>query len=196
MKKGIFTRLFLATIAVGSFVQVMVGEHYDDASNYDNGEDITAMTSATTPAIDISNYVSMAIPDGDTSFKSYMDYRCITNTSSAQYKLQERAYTNDEGIREVDGYLCVALGSYYANYVGETVKITLDSGVSFDAIVGDFKADCHTDSTNRYSPMSGERKNIVEFIVDTPCLSKKVRNMGDVSYAGYSGNVVSIEKED
>ena len=46
---------------------------------------------------------SLPLPDVNTEFKTYMDYRTITDTSSAQYDLQQHAYTDSQGIRRVDG---------------------------------------------------------------------------------------------
>ena len=84
---------------------------------------------------------SLPLPDVNTEFKTYMDYRTITDTSSPQYDLQQHAYTDSQGIRRVDGDVCVALGTAYADSCGERFEITLDSGNSFTAVVGDIKAD-------------------------------------------------------
>lgn len=132
------------------------------------------------------------VPDVDSDFKSYMDYRCITNISSDQYKLQQKCYTDDNGLRVYDGYYAVALGTYYSSTIGDKFHITLDTGEEFDVIVGDVKADCDTDKTNRYVPVNG---NIIEFIVDTKKLPKDVRFMGTVSALDdFEGSVTSIEK--
>lgn len=132
------------------------------------------------------------VPDVDSDFKSYMDYRCITNTSSDQYKLQQKCYTDDNGLRVYDRYYAVALGTYYSSTIGDKFHITLDTGEEFDVIVGDVKADCDTDKTNRYVPVNG---NIIEFIVDTKKLPKDVRFMGTISALDdFEGSVTSIEK--
>ena len=74
--------------------------------------------------------------------------------------------------------------------------MTLDTGVEIPVIVGDFKADKHTDATNRYTLTEDGRKNILEFVVDTQSLPEMARKMGDISYvSGFRGNVRSIEKE-
>ena len=132
------------------------------------------------------------VPDIDSDFKSYMDYRCITNTESAQYELQQECYTDENGLRVYDGYYVVALGTYYSSTIGDKFKITLDSGEELYCVVGDVKADCDTDKTNRYVPING---NIIEFIVDTRKLPKDVRFMGTVSALDdFEGSVESIEK--
>lgn len=137
------------------------------------------------------------VPCGDTSFKSYMSYRAITNTRSAQYKLQQRCWTDDEGLRRLGDDYVIALGTYYADYIGERFKITLDTGESFTAVVGDFKANKHTDSKHQYYDSGNGRKNVVEFVVDTKELNRKARKMGDISYIeGFEGNIKSIETKE
>lgn len=138
---------------------------------------------------------SMSVPDGDTSFKSYMDYKCITDRNSPQYKLQGECWTDKNGLRRFGNDYVIAVGSYYAESVGERLEITLDSGDKFTAVVGDFKADSHTDNTHRYYPMSDGNKNVIEFIVDTGSLDKKAKRMGDISYVdGFEGNIESVTK--
>ena len=136
------------------------------------------------------------VPEGDTSFKSYMDYRCITNQSSDQYKLQNDCWTDADGLRRYGDDYVIAIGSYYADSIGDRLDITLDSGEEFTAIVGDFKADIHTDKTNRFTRMENGNKNVIEFVVDTDALDSTARRMGDISYiSGFSGNVESIVAE-
>ena len=138
-------------------------------------------------------YVSRELPSGITGrFKSYMDYRAITNKSSTQWKMQQDAITDDEGFRKYDGKYMVAVGSYYADRCGKLLKVTLDSGIVIHAIVGDLKQDRHTDSTNRYVTTNG---NILEFIVDTKKLCPTSKKMGDVSYSGLQGSIIKIEEE-
>ncbi|MCM1524667.1 MAG: hypothetical protein NC120_09450 [Ruminococcus sp.] len=136
---------------------------------------------------------SLPVPDVNTDFKTYMDYRAITDTGSVQYDLQKQAYTDSQGIRRIDEDVCVALGTAYATDCGERFEITLDSGNIFTAIVGDIKADTHTDPSNSYVELWEGHGDMVEFIVDTKKLDKHIRIMGSVGeYEDYSGNVVSI----
>lgn len=136
---------------------------------------------------------SLPVPDIATDFKTYMDYRAITDTDSVQYALQQEAYTDSLGIRRIDGDVCVALGTAYAEGCGERFEITLDSGNTFTAIVGDIKADCHTDPSNRYVELWEGHGDMVEFIVETEKLDDTVRIMGSVGeYEKYSGSVTSI----
>lgn len=139
---------------------------------------------------------TMDVPDGDTSFKSYMDYRAITDTSSVQYKMQQEAYTDEYGLRKYKtGDYMVAMGSYYGE-VGDRFRVTLDSGETIRCIMGDAKADCHTDAYNQYTEAGNGSKNVIEFVVDTPALSDEARQMGDISYSDdtFEGNISKIER--
>lgn len=135
--------------------------------------------------------VSMELPNVNTSFKSYMSYKAITSKGSLQWKYRQLAYTDESGFRRINDDYVVALGTYYSQQCGERFRITLSSGKVFTAITGDIKSDRHTDSTNRYIPKNG---NVVEFLVDVGSISKKSRQMGDMSYSGFEGSIISIEK--
>ena len=142
------------------------------------------------------------IPNYETSFKTYMDYRCITDKTSAQYMLQMEAYTDDMGLRKYEDHYIVAMGTYYSDNVGDTFKITLDNDISFNVIIGDIKADCHTDSKNMYSPVYDQNgnfvsANVIEFIVDTKKLDRSVKRLGTIeAYDDFKGNIVKIERTD
>lgn len=129
-------------------------------------------------------WTSVSVCSADNGFKSYMDYRMITDTSSKQYELQQHAYTNENGLREYEGLIMIAIAGFN---VGDHLKLELDSGKEVDVIVGDLKADTsclHPDGS------------MVEFIVYTPSLSDRVRLTGNVSEL-YEGKIVDIKiKED
>lgn len=131
----------------------------------------------------------------DSSFKAYMDYRCISDTSSVQYDMQQQAYTDERGFRKIGDDYCVALGTGFTNGCGERFLITLDSGYSFTAIVSDVKADVHTDSTNCYAPRGDNSGNVVEFIIDTDSADNLMLNSGSAGcFEDLSGNVTSVQK--
>jgi hypothetical protein len=139
---------------------------------------------------------AFTVPDMDTDFKSYMDYRCITDTHSRQYRLQQAAETDENGLRVYKNRYMVAVGTYYGE-VGDNLVVTLDTGVTFDAVIGDIKADCTTDKTHRYHPMRDGNGNVVEFIVDIRELPKAVRWSGTVSsIEEFEGNIEKIERAD
>lgn len=135
---------------------------------------------------------SLSLPEeSDGAFKTYMSYRAITDKSSKQWKLQKGAMTDDMGFRTLDGKYLVAVGTYYANECGKELRVTLDSDIIIQCVVGDVKQNIHTDSNNQYVPKNG---NIIEFIVDTKKLDSLALKMGDVSYAGLPGRIIKIEE--
>lgn len=125
------------------------------------------------------------------SFKAYMDFRAITNTSSKQYELQRIAYTNENGFRMIESDYMVAVGSFYTENIGDRFYIKLENGKEFTVIIGDIKQDRHTDDTGRFVESNG---NILEFIIDTTIMNKQAIRMGDISYAGFEGGIVNIER--
>ena len=183
------TASFISFILIGTFAL------FDPPAAEENIEAQTESIAYEAKSIPTTRYVKYNIPEGDTSFKSYMDYRAITNTDSKQYKLQQDAHTGIYGIRVYEDYYMVAVGSYYADSIGDILRITLDSGEQFTAIVGDFKADRDTDELNQYHPMEHGMKNVVEFIVDTQELNRDVRLSGSIgTYKKFNGNIKSIER--
>ena len=175
-----------------------------ECGSYTGDEVVTLeMLSNTTPTDTKqtkTTYISYDVPDGNTDFKSYMSYRAITNKRSPQWRLQQECWTDEDGLRrQTDDYV-VAMGTYYSSTVGERFKITLDSGEEFTVIVGDIKADRHTNATNQYNTVYNTRGevisyNVLEFIVDTSVLDRTAKRSGTVSSLSYlSGNITSIKK--
>ena len=140
------------------------------------------------------------VPPINSSFKTYMDYRTITNQTSAQYKLiKEWSWCDDNGFLRVygekefgiDDYYVVALGSYYGSCMGTKYKFTTDTGNVFYGILGDQKSDRHTNSSHQYS----FNNDVVEFIVDTKKLNKTVKKMGSANvYMPLNGSIINIEQ--
>lgn len=126
-------------------------------------------------------------------FKSYMSYKAITNRSSQQYKLQQQAYTDTDGIRCIDSKPMVAIGTGWGLKVGDSALVTCENGNSFKVVVGDIKANIHTKSDNKTTISNGCR---CEFIVDMSKLNATVKNRGNVAvlekYSGYITNIVKI----
>ena len=123
-------------------------------------------------------------------FKCYMDYRAITSITSTQYKMQQQAYTDENGLRKIGEYYCVAMGTYYGK-CGDKFYVETDQGNSWKVIISDIKSDLHTDSTHRYSRSNG---CMMEFIVDTDKLPTTIARSGTVNGLGFQGNIIYLEK--
>ena len=172
----------------------------NESINNTNEPDLEAPVAKTCLVEIVEQEIHLEIPDCDTSFKAYMDYSCITDDTTMQWELQQKAYTNEYGLRKIGTDYCVAVGSYYSETVGERFKITLENDNEFTVIISDLKKDEHTDSSHRYSPVYDENgefysAHVLEFIVDTDQLHSMVTTLGTVSYYDeFEGNIVSIEK--
>lgn len=144
-----------------------------------------------------------AIPKVDSTYgveKTWMSYRAISSPDefksgwvSPQWKVQQKAYTDEKGFRKVDEYYCIAIGFGWNCKVGDTVLVVLSSGNSFKAIMGDEKSWEHTDeATHKVHVRDG---SVVEFIIDPdvmdPYYSRKV---GIKAMPEFSGSVVGIYK--
>lgn len=138
-------------------------------------------------------YNDIPVPKNN-SFKSYMDYKTITDRTSAQYELQKLYSSTDaNGIRIVGERYCVAIGSGFDCAIGDEIELIMESGEVIKCVVADIKADKDTDLTNKQHNVDN---SVCEFIVDTDLLSDVVRKMGDISYADklFKGNILSVRK--
>ena len=79
----------------------------------------------------------------------------------------------------VNGRFCIALGSYFTTEIGQYVDIVLANGTVIPCILGDQKADEHTDSLHVAHQTDG---SVVEFIVDKQVLKEKAKTRGNISY--------------
>lgn len=149
------------------------------------------------------NFTEFGVPNINSYFKSYMDYRAVTDKNSPQYQFihtygwcDENGFMRATGERDLgieNDYYLIALGSYYGTSIGTKYKITLDTGRVFYGVLGDCKADIHTNSTHQYSG----GKNVVEFLVDTRYLRNDVKYHGSANvYMPLNGNVQKIERID
>lgn len=131
---------------------------------------------------------SRGLPMVSGAFKSWMDYRTITNKTSKQYALQDKSETNAQGLRMYQGRYIVAMGTYYADEIGQEYRIYLSGGQVVDVVVGDIKSDAHTDSNRQYTRSN---ESVIEFVVDADKLSEMSRKMGTVTE--FTGDIVRIE---
>ncbi|MBR6392790.1 MAG: fibronectin type III domain-containing protein [Eubacterium sp.] len=138
-----------------------------------------------------------ALPkDTDGECKTYAIYTAVTATGSPQYHLlhSDKCYTDEEtGIRMVDGYYCVALGSFYGTKIGTKYKVTLQAGdkvKEINVILCDQKSDRHTNSTHQYAMRN---KDVVEFYVEKAKIPSGIR--GDYGTTEkFSGKIIAIEQ--
>ena len=115
----------------------------------------------------VISYTDVMACSTTSTFKSYMDYRMITDSSSRQYTLQQEAYTGSDGLRYVDDRVMVAMAE---QSVGTILDITLSDGDVIRAIVGDVKANTHCAHPDG---------SILEFIVDTDLMDSHIKWMGN-----------------
>lgn len=126
------------------------------------------------------SYVDFDLPYNPNynGFKAYENYTTITCEPSTAYKLQQVSTTDEDGFRVLDNRYLIAVGTSCEASVGTYIDVILENGTIISCIVGDIKADIHTDSTNTYSLAC---MCATEFIVD-----------GSITPAKYSGNVSTV----
>ena len=151
----------------------------------------TALPENSPPAEEVTNIEQLyEVSTEASSFKSYMDYRALTDTSSTQYEMQQRAYTDDNGLRKIDEHFCVAMGTYYGE-LGDILRIETDEGATWTVILSDIKSDVHTDSTHRYTTAN---HCMMEFIVDTNAMNYDIKQSGTVNALGFQGKICKVTK--
>ena len=147
-------------------------------------------------AVKATTLKGFELPEITGATKTYAYYRAVTAKSTPQYKLlnSEECYTDEEtGIRMVDGFYCIALGSFYGTKIGTKYRITLQDGEELkelNCILCDQKADRHTDEKHQYAV---KNKDIMEFYIEK---SKRPHGiMGDYGHLEqFRGDIVKIEQ--
>ena len=132
-----------------------------------------------------------AQPTYGSGFKSFMSYKAITNRNTRQWEMRQAARTDSTGLRRYNGFIKIAIGTGWGYNVGDEVEVYLSSGIMFTAVVGDIKADKHTDEANKVTTANG---CAVEFLICTDTIDPLVLRMGDMSVIGFEGYVVAIEE--
>jgi hypothetical protein len=140
------------------------------------------------------NYRSVYIPNYSGT-KTWMAYTAITMKSSPQYRLQQVAYTGKYGIRMYDGRYCIAVGTGVTSNIGTYVDLVLANGTVLQCVIGDIKANAHTNSSNL---MTIHSNCCSEFIIDIKNLNSMAKRMGDMSYVcnEWKSRVVEIRVYD
>lgn len=152
-------------------------------------EDKQAITTIHQEEIQTQNLYQEYQVSPNRGFKSYMPYTAITSQSSPQYILQNQyAYTGEFGIRKVEDRFCIAIGQLSNARVGTYVDLILENEIVIPCIVGDFKANVHTDSSNM---VTGHNGCVSEFIVEKEKLPYVVRNNDNTG----TGNMSHCKEE-
>lgn len=118
----------------------------------------------------------------NSAFKAYMGYQAVTDSTSPQFKMlrSPKAYTDDQGLRMVEGRYCVALGSGFTTKIGTKVDIELTNGVVIPCILGDQKQDVHTKDNHMRCVSNG---SVAEFIMDDNVFYANNDSSGTVNFA-------------
>ena len=133
--------------------------------------------------------------------KTYMDYRMTTVVSARQYQfLNYECYVdkNTGFLYDKDGFIAVALGSYYGE-IGDRFYFTLDSGIVLPLVKGEEKADEDTDYSGCYHTMDG---SVIEFVIDSNYASNYFYSSGNGlvlngnynNYSLFKGSISKVEK--
>lgn len=133
--------------------------------------------------------------------KTYMDYRMTTVVSSRQYQFIHNELTIDTNtgfLYDKDGFIAVALGSYYGE-IGDRFYFTLDTGVVLPLVKAEEKADVDTDASGCYHRLD---TSIIEFVIDSDYAAEYfwnydnglVLNGNYNNYSEFSGDIEKVEK--
>ena len=148
-------------------------------------------------------------PAGIGQFKSFMDYKAITDKSTPNYNFtHENAnfHVGKSGLTYYqDGentYPVVAVGSGISDKIGQLIEVTLDNqghSNTLRCVIGDQKDDGDTDPTTH--TVHKNDHSVIEFLVDYDRLKEAnptAVNMGDLTYLNNSqfnlkGNVIKVQ---
>lgn len=132
------------------------------STSFDVSSAVHKETPTITPTIaPVNPSKTLLLPSGsDGTFKAIERVEKITRKDSKQYALRQIYTVDSDGCCRVGIYYAVAMGTYYAKYIGQTLTIELESR-TIQVIIGDVKADEDTIGT-MYCKTN---KSIVEFIV-------------------------------
>lgn len=148
-------------------------------------------------------------PAGIGQFKSFMDYKAITDKSTPNYNFtHENAnfHVGKSGLTYYqDGentYPVVAVGSGISDKIGQLIEVTLDNQGhpnTLRCVIGDQKDDGDTDPTTH--TVHKNDHSVVEFLVDYNRLKEAnptAANMGDLTYLNNSqfnlkGSVTKVQ---
>lgn len=154
-----------------------------DSENQENGTETE--TEATEQPETYEVIKEYPITDGNTT-KTVLPYKAFGKNTN-QAKLQSLCQTNEVGLRVYDGRFTIAVGTYFNTAIGQYFDLVLENGTVIPCIMGDLKADIHTDSRGLFTEASG---CMTEFIVDRTCLPNK--NSATYCYEAWNSKVVNV----
>ncbi len=145
-----------------------------------------------------SEEISVCAPN---SSKTYMDYRATTARDSRQYWFIREELTVDTNtgfLYDKDGFIGVALGSYYGE-IGDRYYFTLESGIVLPLVKCEEKADGDTDPSNCYHTSDN---SVIEFVIDRiyameyfgRLSNDYILNGNYNNYSLFKGQIVKVEK--
>lgn len=131
--------------------------------------------------------------------KTYMDYRRINDSTSAQAIYIEENMQVDETtglLYDEDGFIGVALGSYFGE-IGTRFYFTLDTGIVLPLVKIEEKSDQHTVNGCAHQ----KDNSVIEMVIDTKIVKEYYKDKPiNVIYTGnfndderFNGSIVSVE---
>lgn len=164
-----------------------------ESSSAVSSEPTPTSTAAPTPTptitptevvVDLNRNI-MALPTGSTgAFKAWESVDSITRKDSAQYALKQFYRFDSDGCARIGEYYAIAMGTFYAERIGETLIVEMESR-TIKIIIGDVKDD--KDTVDRmYCRTNG---SILEFIIKDGSINSEELNRL------MAGKVLSIRKE-
>ena len=170
------------SVSVSSVAESSVPEGSEvNSENLENGTETEATEQPETYEV-IKEY---PITDGNTT-KTVLPYKAFGKNTN-QAKLQSLCQTNEVGLRVYDGRFTIAIGTYFNTAIGQYFDLVLENGTVIPCIMGDLKADIHTDSRGLFTEASG---CMTEFIVDRTYLPNK--NSATYCYEEWNSKVVNV----
>ncbi len=129
--------------------------------------------------LDGTKVIKLPELEGYNGGKTYEPYTTITSVNSWQYKLQQKAYTNEDGFRMINGRYMIATGSGVSHDIGRYIDIVLENGTVIPCVIGDAKDDAHTDQ--EFHIMTKKSHCVSEFLIDESVMNPDLLLSGNMS---------------
>ena len=162
-------------------------------------EDVIAYKRLVIEDLYVSNQINLYEPTiacSDSSVKTYMDYRSITSKTSVQYQLIQEFESVNGLMKDREGYIAVALGSWFGE-LGSRWVFELSNGTKLYTIKVDEKDDKHTFSGCEHKI----DRSVIEFIIDTETSVYPIGTNGYILNGNFNneptfqGTIINAKKE-